>query len=204
MSARHDAKFFPSRVLLTRSLNSGCCAVVPTAFWNFGVLLGHIQGKTQKAIPTSAAALYWDPSTAQPPHVAACKQCWDGQLPELGAARQYSGIFISGSHYSAYEDLPWIADLAAWLRAFLTEGDHETRIVAVCFGGQVLCSASSGVARRCEPVWYLQCSSYVKHCMAAQVLARALGGVVAANPSTRFVLKGAATERWCCHDVPLW
>ena len=64
-------------------------------------------------------------------------QCWRGELPDLATANQYTGIFISGSHYSAYEELQWIADLAAWLRALLTETEHDTRIVAVCFGSQV-------------------------------------------------------------------
>ena len=128
--------------------------------------------------------------------MAACIQCWDGQLPDTGAANQYSGIFISGSHYSAYEELPWIADLAAWLRAFLTEGDHDTRIVAVCFGGQVpVPYILRSLACCCEPAWQSSDRNHVKRCMAVQVLARALGGVVAANPSTRFVLKGAAAGK---------
>jgi GMP synthase-like glutamine amidotransferase len=65
-------------------------------------------------------------------------QCWKGELPDLAtAASQYRGIFISGSHYSAYAELQWIADLAAWLHAFLTKQQHDTRIVSVCFGSQV-------------------------------------------------------------------
>lgn len=65
-------------------------------------------------------------------------QCWKGELPDLAtAASKYRGIFISGSHYSAYSELQWIADLAAWLRAFLQEQEHDTRIVSVCFGSQV-------------------------------------------------------------------
>lgn len=63
-------------------------------------------------------------------------QCWDGKLPGLEDAEQYRGIFITGSHYSAYEDLPWINNLAEWLRSFL-QRQHSTRIVAVCFGSQV-------------------------------------------------------------------
>ena len=68
-------------------------------------------------------------------------QCWDGQLPDLAAAAQYRAIFITGSHYSAYEDLPWINNLVAWLHTFVTGTACATKIVAVCFGshGEILC-----------------------------------------------------------------
>ncbi len=69
-------------------------------------------------------------------------QCWDGQLPDLAAAAQYRAIFITGSHYSAYEDLPWINNLVAWLHTFVTGTACATKIVAVCFGSQVRSSAS--------------------------------------------------------------
>ena len=75
-------------------------------------------------------------------------QCWRGELPNLATANRYTGIFISGSHYSAYQELQWIADLAAWLHAFLTETEHDTRIVAVCFGSQVHSAFASWLA--CE------------------------------------------------------
>ena len=68
-------------------------------------------------------------------------QCWDGQLPSLAAAAQYRAIFITGSHYSAYEELPWINDLVAWLHSFVMEAASATKIVAVCFGSQVRCSS---------------------------------------------------------------
>lgn len=64
-------------------------------------------------------------------------QCWDGELPELATAAQYKAIFITGSHYSAYEDLPWIDRLVAWLHDFVIGAQHDTKIVAVCFGSQV-------------------------------------------------------------------
>ncbi|BDA46536.1 probable gamma-glutamyl peptidase 4 at N-terminal half [Coccomyxa sp. Obi] len=70
-------------------------------------------------------------------------KCWDKELPDLRVAEQYRGIFISGSHYSAYEDLPWINDLVTWLHDFV-DRQHSTRIVAVCFGCQVLARALGG------------------------------------------------------------
>ena len=69
-------------------------------------------------------------------------QCWDGQLPDLAAAAQYRAIFITGSHYSAYEDLPWISNLVAWLHSFVMGASCATKIVAVCFGSQVISSVS--------------------------------------------------------------
>ena len=74
-------------------------------------------------------------------YMPSCLQCWDGQLPGLVAAAQYRAIFITGSHYSAYEDLPWISNLVAWLHSFVMEASCATKIVAVCFGSQVGSSA---------------------------------------------------------------
>ena len=68
-------------------------------------------------------------------------QCWDGQLPEVAAAAQYRAIFITGSHYSAYEELPWINNLVIWLHGFVTCAAGATKIVAVCFGSQVTFTA---------------------------------------------------------------
>lgn len=64
-------------------------------------------------------------------------QCWDGELPELAAAAKYKAIFITGSHYSAYDDLPWLHNLVAWLHDFVIGPPCATKIVAVCFGSQV-------------------------------------------------------------------
>ena len=64
-------------------------------------------------------------------------QCWNSELPELAAAHQYKAIFITGSHYSAYVDLPWINNLVTWLHDFVIEQEAATKIVAVCFGCQV-------------------------------------------------------------------
>ena len=66
-----------------------------------------------------------------------CLQCWNGDLPELAAAARYNAIFITGSHYSAYEELPWIDNLVVWLHDFILRRKHDTKIVAVCFGCQV-------------------------------------------------------------------
>ncbi|EIE24368.1 hypothetical protein COCSUDRAFT_83672 [Coccomyxa subellipsoidea C-169] len=70
-------------------------------------------------------------------------KCWDGELPGLEAAEQFVGIFITGSHFSAYEDMPWISALMTWLHDFL-QREHSTRIVAVCFGSQVAARALGG------------------------------------------------------------
>lgn len=64
-------------------------------------------------------------------------QCWNSELPELAAAAKYKAIFITGSHYSAYEDLLWLNNLVAWLHDFVIGAPCATKIVAVCFGSQV-------------------------------------------------------------------
>lgn len=77
-------------------------------------------------------------------------QCWDSHLPELDAAARYKAIFITGSHYSAYEDLLWIDKLVVWLRDFVLETEHGTKIVAVCFGCQVTMHALISVLTQPE------------------------------------------------------
>ena len=74
-----------------------------------------------------------------------CLQCWNGDLPELAAAARYKAIFITGSHYSAYEQLLWIDNLVVWLHDFVLGTKHDTKIVAVCFGCQVTMHALSCV-----------------------------------------------------------
>ena len=77
-----------------------------------------------------------------------CLQCWNGDLPELAAAARYKAIFITGSHYSAYEQLPWIDNLVVWLHDFIFVGKHDTKIVAVCFGCQVTMHALNCMLRQ--------------------------------------------------------
>jgi GMP synthase-like glutamine amidotransferase len=72
-------------------------------------------------------------------------QCWNGELPDLAMAHNFQAIFITGSHYSAYEEHDWIGNLITWLHEFLLQ-DSTTKIVAVCFGSQVCSCCRSGTA----------------------------------------------------------
>lgn len=63
-------------------------------------------------------------------------QCYNSEFPTLEAARKYKVIFVSGSHYSVYEDLHWIEELCEWIRAFM-HSDAVGKLVGICFGNQV-------------------------------------------------------------------
>ena len=54
----------------------------------------------------------------------------------------YDVIFIGGSHYSAYEDLPWISTLMDVLPQYAATG--RVRLVGLCFGHQLLARALGG------------------------------------------------------------
>lgn len=60
------------------------------------------------------------------------------------------GWLVSGSTWSAYEDLPWIDALAAFLRAVVAA---ERPLVAVCFGHQLLARALGGRVERAPVGW---------------------------------------------------
>ena len=120
----------------------------------------------------------------------------------------------AGGHYSAYQDLPWIAELAAWLDAAV-RGHPGVRFLGICFGCQVL--ARGGCRRACPrprtlgrpPLASLarpgaSAGSAVllatlgwavseRCCQGNKLVLRsrpaALGGEVGRNPDHRFVLK---------------
>lgn len=60
-------------------------------------------------------------------------------------ALDFDAYLLTGSKYSAYEDLPWIK----LLKAFLREIDRvdTIRVVGVCFGHQIIAEALGG---KCE------------------------------------------------------
>ena len=63
-------------------------------------------------------------------------QCHKGELPDLDTLDQYTGIFVTGSHCSANEAVPWIQSEATWLYAF-AQRQTACKLVASCFGCQV-------------------------------------------------------------------
>ena len=71
----------------------------------------------------------------------------EGELPEDPAA--FDGVIVTGSAAGAYDDLPWIAPLEAWLRA----ARGRTRLVGICFGHQIMAQAFGGRVEKSERGW---------------------------------------------------
>ncbi|KAK9829130.1 hypothetical protein WJX72_004054 [[Myrmecia] bisecta] len=71
-------------------------------------------------------------------------ECYAGQLPDLDRVSQYQALFVTGSHCGANDDLDWIHNLEAWLHAFIAQPSQQTRLVALCFGSQLLAKALGG------------------------------------------------------------
>ncbi|KAK9804068.1 hypothetical protein WJX73_001524 [Symbiochloris irregularis] len=72
-------------------------------------------------------------------------RCHKGEFPCLEDAGRYAAIFISGSASSAYDQQPWIQELAVWIRSFVQEkGSSKTKLVGICFGHQILARSLGG------------------------------------------------------------
>ena len=71
-----------------------------------------------------------------------------GELPEDPS--RHAAWLITGSRYSVFEDLPWIRDLLAFIRA---AHDQHRRMVGICFGHQAIAHALGGETARWERGW---------------------------------------------------
>lgn len=71
-----------------------------------------------------------------------------GELP--ASVDECAGYVISGSKYSVYDDIPWIHELAAFVRKL-----HENRrkLVGVCFGHQMIAHALGGEVKKTGRGW---------------------------------------------------
>ncbi|KAG2434588.1 hypothetical protein HXX76_007484 [Chlamydomonas incerta] len=68
--------------------------------------------------------------------------CAANEFPDPATVReQFDVVIIGGSHYSAYEQLPWISRLQQLLPQYLAAG---VRVVGCCFGHQLLSQALGG------------------------------------------------------------
>lgn len=68
-------------------------------------------------------------------------------LPEVDA---YDAVLVSGSRHGATDDLPWIHDLARFLRRLHAAG---VPTVGICFGQQLIAHSLGGTVARAEVGW---------------------------------------------------
>jgi GMP synthase-like glutamine amidotransferase len=71
-----------------------------------------------------------------------------GELPDGPDA--CDGWVCTGSRHSAYDDLPWIAELLRFIRAVAGSGRP---FVGICFGHQALAQALGGRVAKAEGGW---------------------------------------------------
>lgn len=72
----------------------------------------------------------------------------DGVFPDSVAAAD--GWLITGSKHGAYDDLPWIAELEAFIRAIRDDGRP---LIGICFGHQVIAQALGGKVEKFSGGW---------------------------------------------------
>ena len=62
----------------------------------------------------------------------------------------FDGYVISGSRYSVYEDLPWIATLMEFVRDCW---QRNVKVVGICFGHQLIAHALGGRTKKADVGW---------------------------------------------------
>lgn len=73
----------------------------------------------------------------------------DGVLP--AGPEGFDGFLVTGSPAGVYDDLPWIAPLAQFLR----DMRGRTRLVGICFGHQIIAHAFGGTVIKSDKGWGL-------------------------------------------------
>jgi GMP synthase-like glutamine amidotransferase len=79
----------------------------------------------------------------------------DGEFP--ASVHQADGWLISGSRHGAYEDLPFIATLEAFIRDAYKA---EVPVVGICFGHQIMAKALGGKVEKFSGGWDLGHTDY--------------------------------------------
>lgn len=80
----------------------------------------------------------------------------DGIFPD--SVNDADGWLITGSKYGAYEDLPWILRLEAFIREINNQGQP---LVGVCFGHQIIAQALGGTVEKFDGGWAVGHQNYV-------------------------------------------
>jgi len=70
--------------------------------------------------------------------VSIVSACGGEDLPEVDSA---PGIVITGSHAAVFDDEPWVARLAVWVRRAV---ERRVPLLGICFGHQILAHAMGG------------------------------------------------------------
>ena len=85
-------------------------------------------------------------------------ESWDvvgGALPD--AADSAEGWIVTGSRHGAYEDLPWIAPLEAFIRDVHAAG---VPLIGICFGHQIVAQALGGRVAKFPGGWSIGRQTY--------------------------------------------
>lgn len=78
----------------------------------------------------------------------------EGELP--ARPEDHDAYVITGSSAGAYEDLPWIPPLEAFIRA----AQGRARLVGLCFGHQIMAQALGGRVEKSDRGWGLGLHRY--------------------------------------------
>ena len=71
-----------------------------------------------------------------------------GELPQ--SVEECEGYVITGSKHSVYEDIPWIHQLAEFVRQVHTQ---KHKLVGICFGHQIIAHALGGKVAKAQVGW---------------------------------------------------
>lgn len=72
------------------------------------------------------------------------------QQGELPAPFECDAYLLTGSKAGVYDDLPWLAPLALWLRQSFARGE---KLLGVCFGHQMIAHSLGGFAAKSPKGW---------------------------------------------------
>ena len=96
-----------------------------------------------------------------------------GELPTDSELGNFDAFVLSGSHYSAYEDRPWIHDEADFIRRAhalaQTRLSRTPKLVCICFGCQLAAQALGGAIAKNGHESFVLRSELVSFTKAAEV-----------------------------------
>ena len=72
-------------------------------------------------------------------------RCWNDERPAVVDLPAYAGLVVTGSHHGCNDAHAWIRNLRAFLK-HVVEEHPRVRILATCFGHQLLAQALGGAA----------------------------------------------------------